>query len=295
MLTIAKHAGSLSADVRLGVKGLTSRERQLLEGLVRLSERDTRHRALRIELVSDKDLRQADMLLLDGQDPATLLWARQQGWLADKPVIWLDVPRVAAGHTLTRRPVQWPVLPLLLSRALENGPHAAHPQSEAKAEPRPAPDKADKRPHVLLVDDSPIARTQLRNLVALRGCDTTDAASVEEGLALVASGHYDMVFMDVMMPGIDGYEGCRNVKATSRATGALPVVMLTSKSSPFDRIRGKIAGCDAYLTKPVEATRLEEVLAQYAPGSHSIPPLMVRQPQHTSQPVTAGGSIAGAT
>ncbi len=106
-------------------------------------------------------------------------------------------------------------------------------------------------------------------MVAQRGCDASEAASVEECLTLVARERYDLIFMDVMMPGVDGYEGCRRVKAATRTAGGLPVVMLTSKSSPFDRIRGKFAGCDAYLTKPVDAQRLDQVLAQYAPGSHS--------------------------
>ena len=68
--------------------------------------------------------------------------------------------------------------------------------------------------------------------------------------------------MDVLMPGIDGFEACRRIKA-KRAK--LPVVMLTSKSSPFDRVRGKMAGCDTYLTKPVDPAQLREVLARHVP------------------------------
>lgn len=283
MLTNANDAGTAPADITLGVKGLSVRERQLLEGLVRLSQRDTRHRTLRLELVSDDNVQQADVVLIDAEDPAALTWARQQSWIANKPVIWLDAQRAAPGHTITRRPVQWSVLPVVLSRAIENGPRPT-----VAADMKAAPPAADKRPHVLLVDDSTIARTQLRNLVALRGCDTTDAASVEECLALAARERFDMVFMDVLMPGTDGYEGCRRLKAAKRTAGDLPVVMLTSKSSPFDRIRGKIAGCNAYLTKPVDAQQLDEVLAQFAPGSHALPPLMVRQSQHTAPPLSGG-------
>jgi twitching motility two-component system response regulator PilG len=66
------------------------------------------------------------------------------------------------------------------------------------------------------------------------------------------------------MPGIVGYEGCRRIKAgPSSERRPTPIVMLTSKASPFDRIRGKMAGCDAYLTKPVDPTQLYEVLTKF--------------------------------
>ena len=68
------------------------------------------------------------------------------------------------------------------------------------------------------------------------------------------------------MPGIDGYEACRKIKAMpANSKNIKPsIIMLTSKSSPFDRIRGKMAGCDAYLTKPVQKSHLMQVLAKYA-------------------------------
>jgi two-component system cell cycle response regulator len=77
----------------------------------------------------------------------------------------------------------------------------------------------------------------------------------------VKSSAIDCIFMDVVMPGADGYEGCREIKRQRRER-ALPVVMLTSKSSPFDRIRGRMAGCDAYLAKPVEEGELQQVLTR---------------------------------
>jgi twitching motility two-component system response regulator PilG len=85
--------------------------------------------------------------------------------------------------------------------------------------------------------------------------------------------------MDVLMPGADGYEGCRQVKAHCRGDHAVPVVMLTSKTSPFDRIRGKMAGCDAYLAKPVSVPDLDVVLAQLVPGSRSL------RSQHPARPI----------
>ena len=68
------------------------------------------------------------------------------------------------------------------------------------------------------------------------------------------------MLLDVLMPGIDGFEACRRIKARA---GSPPVVMLTSKSSPFDRVRGKMAGCDTYLTKPVDAEQLRAVVSRH--------------------------------
>ena len=65
------------------------------------------------------------------------------------------------------------------------------------------------------------------------------------------------------MPGIDGYEACRRIKANAQADYVPPVVMLTSRSSPFDRIRGSMAGANAYLVKPAEEAELYEVLDRY--------------------------------
>jgi two-component system, cell cycle response regulator len=166
-----------------------------------------------------------------------------------------------AGHTQARRPLQWPVLPVLLSKAMDTRPRAA-PTLASPARP-------NERPRVLVVDDSSVARTQLRGMLAMRDCEALEAADVAEALVQLEAARFDCVFMDVLMPGVDGYEGCRQIRARGRGDRATPVVMLTSKASPFDRIRGKMAGCDAYLAKPVDARQLDEVLHQFAPGAHS--------------------------
>lgn len=276
-------------DVRIAVRGLPERERHLLAGLVRLSERDTRHRALRLAVLPDLEAQQADVVLVDAADPASLVWARQQPWLADKAVIWIDAQHAPAGHIATRRPVQWPVLPLLLSRAMDNKPRMAAP-------PQAAPQVRNRRPRLLVVDDSTIARTQVRSLLSLQGCDAVEAENVSDGLAKLAAERFDAVLMDVVMPGEDGYDGCRKVKAQTRAAGGVPVVMLTSKSSPFDRIRGKMAGCDAYLAKPVDVQQLAQVLAQCVPGIEAPAPQPQSRPhEHRAFPVLARPAMAGAT
>jgi twitching motility two-component system response regulator PilG len=168
--------------------------------------------------------------------------------LKRKIVIWVDASS-AQGGTAVARPIQWPTLPMLLARAMEKIPEQAA-----------AVDIASKFGPVLVVDDSVAVRAQLRSQLEQRGLGVTEAASAEVGIKAAAASSYCIILMDVIMPGIDGYEACRLIKAQSKKQ---VVIMLTSRTSPFDRIRGKMAGCDAYLTKPVDPGQLHEVISRY--------------------------------
>ncbi|HET7868073.1 MAG TPA: response regulator [Burkholderiaceae bacterium] len=102
----------------------------------------------------------------------------------------------------------------------------------------------------LVVDDSPTVRTQLSNVIMRIGmqCDLADGAA--EALARLDAAHYDLIVVDVLMPDMDGYKLTREIKR-GRTHKHAPVIILTSQSSPFDRARGALAGCDIYLAKPV--------------------------------------------
>lgn len=120
------------------------------------------------------------------------------------------------------------------------------------------------RPTVLVVDDSSSSRTYISSLLEQWDCNIVTAGSGEDGLAKYENQRVDLVFMDVLMPGMDGYEACKKIKNSS-AKKAVPVVMLTAKTSPFDRVRGRIAGCDAYLTKPANLAKFSEALDKHLP------------------------------
>src|SRR6478736_90918 len=104
-----------STDVvlKLAVRGFNAMERRLLEGTVKLSQR----RPPRIELLDDEA--DADVLMLDAQDTDTLRWAAAQPWLAGKAVLWAGAKAVRPTHVAIDRHVKWPILPVLLYRALE--------------------------------------------------------------------------------------------------------------------------------------------------------------------------------
>jgi two-component system cell cycle response regulator len=118
--------------------------------------------------------------------------------------------------------------------------------------------------NVMVVDDSPAVREFMRTRLEPFAFNVDFATSGEEAVGLTASKHYTCIFLDVIMPGIDGYQVCKIIK-TRKGMRPTAVVMLTSKSSPFDRIRGAMAGCDAYLTKPVDEEKLLEVIAKFLP------------------------------
>lgn len=135
----------------------------------------------------------------------------------------------------------------------------AAPLAEAaEAAPDPALDWA------LVVDDNATVREFMRTRLAPFKINVDYAESGEEAIGLTAKRHYSCVFLDVVMPGMDGYQVCKLIRARKHVRKTA-VVMLTSKGSPFDRIRGTMAGCDTYLTKPVNEDRLLETIAKYLP------------------------------
>lgn len=112
---------------------------------------------------------------------------------------------------------------------------------------------------ILLVDDDVLTLDVLRTILDLEEFEVSTAADGEEALAKVAADRPDAVVLDVMMPGIDGFEVCEKLKGDP-ATADLPIVLLTAKDRPEDRQRGEDAGADAYLTKPFSPLSLIETL-----------------------------------
>ncbi|NOU01644.1 MAG: response regulator [Gallionella sp.] len=115
---------------------------------------------------------------------------------------------------------------------------------------------------VLVVDDNQTVREFMRNKLAAFNFNVDYAENGEQAIGLTGQRHYSCIFLDVIMPGIDGYQVCKLIKA-NRAAKKTTVVMLTSKGSPFDKIRGAMSGCDAYLTKPVDEEKLVETIAKF--------------------------------
>lgn len=105
---------------------------------------------------------------------------------------------------------------------------------------------------ILLVEDDPSIRELTERGLRAAGFDVTIAASGDEGLQRYRAERPDLVLLDVMLPGLDGLEVCREIRADS----AVPVVMLTARSDTIDVVVGLEAGADDYLTKPFEMPEL---------------------------------------
>lgn len=128
--------------------------------------------------------------------------------------------------------------------------------------PAPEPETRAALDDILVVDDSDIALRFMADRLNRFGFQVHLCRSGEEALRRVTERHFEFVFMDVTMEGIDGYTTCRHIKKQTYPAGRRPpsVVMLTSRGGTVDRIRGTMAGCDAYLTKPLQEQELLKVI-----------------------------------
>jgi CheY-like chemotaxis protein len=123
-------------------------------------------------------------------------------------------------------------------------------------------DDETRRARALVVDDSPTVRRQLSLALTQMGIDCEAVGSAEEALDTLATRRYELIFVDIVMPEMDGYRLTREIKR-DRALRATPVVILTTRSSPFDLARGALAGCSSYLVKPVTLQSLRATVARH--------------------------------
>lgn len=113
----------------------------------------------------------------------------------------------------------------------------------------------EQRGSILVVDDNPINLKTLNIWLANDGYQVYLAQSGEEGIALAAQVFPDLILLDVMMPGIDGYETCRRIRANP-VLSMIPIVMITTASNRQARIQGIEAGADEFITRPLDTTEL---------------------------------------
>ena len=102
---------------------------------------------------------------------------------------------------------------------------------------------------VMVIDDSQTIRRTAETLLAREGYEVVTAQDGFEALSKIADHQPDIIFIDIMMPRLDGYQACALIKNNPRFRGT-PIIMLSSKDGLFDRARGRIVGSDEYLTKP---------------------------------------------
>ncbi|MDQ7072348.1 MAG: response regulator [Gammaproteobacteria bacterium] len=101
----------------------------------------------------------------------------------------------------------------------------------------------------MIIDDSKTIRRTAETLLKKAGCDVISAENGFEALPIISANHPDIIFVDIMMPRLDGYQTCALIK-NNPDFQSTPVIMLSSKDGLFDRAKGRVVGAEQYITKP---------------------------------------------
>jgi twitching motility two-component system response regulator PilG len=117
---------------------------------------------------------------------------------------------------------------------------------------------------VMVIDDSKTIRRTAEMLLKKEGCEVITAVDGFEALAKITDQQPEIIFVDIMMPRLDGYQTCALIKS-NRMFRATPVIMLSSKDGIFDKAKGRIVGAEQYLTKPFTRDELLGAIRRYAP------------------------------
>ena len=236
-----------------------------------------------------------DLYLVDMDDATALGEFRALNRRESLPVVLVASPGHGDGGEVVERPLQWARLLQALEDAIADVCETAPAPLEDVAPPAPGESTWSRRSGanllrtappgsspggggaaemkralgdtVLVVDDNATVRAFMQAKLAPFKFEVDFAENGEEAVGLTGTREYACVFLDVVMPGIDGYQVCKLIKGNKQAIKKTAVVMLTSRSSPFDKLRGSLAGCDEYLTKPLDEDRLLEVIAKFLPSS----------------------------
>ena len=115
---------------------------------------------------------------------------------------------------------------------------------------------------VMVIDDSNTIRRTAETLLVKAGCDVVTAVDGFDSLAKIVDTEPDIIFVDIMMPRLDGYQTCALIKNNEQFK-SIPVIMLSSKDGLFDKAKGRIVGADEYLTKPFSKSELLSVLEKF--------------------------------
>ena len=121
---------------------------------------------------------------------------------------------------------------------------------------------------VMVIDDSNTIRRSAEIFLKSSGCQVILAEDGFDALAKISNEHPDLIFVDIMMPRLDGYQTCSLIKRNARYK-TTPVIMLSSKDGLFDRARGSMVGSDQYLTKPFTQETLLDAVQVYAAQSRN--------------------------
>ncbi len=238
----------------LGYIGLSEREIMVIQSIFRMTEQF--HSCF--ELPREHERRIPDVVFVD-TDSAASLKSWDEFHARTNPIA---IPIFVSNNTQERLEGHQVSRPLILRKLMEvlsavKGSYTCDTVSETSADAAPSATKPGLR--ILVVDDSLPVRTYMQQKISAMygGRVAIDFAEDGEAATVQVTKHdYGLVFLDVMMPGMDGYKTCKWIKARKPTY----VALLTSRGSPFDKLRGTMSGCDTYLVKPPQDEDLRRII-----------------------------------
>jgi twitching motility two-component system response regulator PilG len=237
-------------EINLSYIGLTELEVRVMRSIFTLAPQLNENYLL----ITPDRLKEADVILVNADDPASVQkWnLLSQANPATTSLMLTDNDNPTDGDFEIRRPIRVQKLIAALEDVVAQTISSFDiPDTDSTSSMR-----------ILIVDDSfPVRKymEQKLNELAKFPISVHFAASGEEAISLTSRNSFDLIFLDVMMEGLDGYKTCKTIKSEGEAY----IVMLTSKKSPFDKVRGTMSGCDAYVTKPPSDERLTEEIQKF--------------------------------
>ena len=277
---------ALSAEIPQGgtrrfvleMLGFTDAEKSLLSSTFRLTGRRP---FSYVEAASPAE--RPDIYLVNADNPQGLSELKTRSPSMHAPAIFIGRRGTIAEWPVVEKPIHWMRLFEQLDRQMtmalqERAQRPAEGEWDGRTHrravdrhlPPPAPVIEIKtNESVLVVDDSATVRAFMRTRLAPFRFDVDYAETGEMAIDMAQAKNYTCIFLDILMPGMDGYQVCKRIKS-SPATKDAAVVMLRSKSSAFDKFRGSWAGCDAYLGKPVGEDELLATIARFLPSARRV-------------------------
>jgi twitching motility two-component system response regulator PilG len=247
----------------LEMLGFTDAEKSLLSSTFRLTGR----RAFCYAEAGAPEER-PDIYLVNADNAAAMRTLQERSPNAHAPAVLIGRAGVASQWPLVVKPIHWIRLFDQLDAQMDGAWDGSTLRRAADREAPPEPVFFEPKPveSVLVVDDSATVRAFMRAKLAPFRFDVDYAESGEIAIDKAQAKNYTCIFLDILMPGMDGYQVCKRIKSSAATRGAA-VVMLSSKSSAFDKFRGSWAGCDAYLGKPVTEDELLTTIARFLPSA----------------------------
>lgn len=245
---------------------------QKVERMTEIVLRHARHNPYRYVLATDRSSSDFDIALVDMTSPGAREVAATLARLPDaRPIVTVGRRRDGERprddlHLADYLMHVVQALNANAQRVLQRAHRWLQPEVAAPLPNSPEPARA------LVVDDSPTVQRQLSMALQQLGLRVDAVGHADEAMEVLSMRHYDLVLTDVAMPSVNGFALTRMIRK-DRALKGMPVIMLTSRSSPLDLARGALAGCNSYLVKPVAMANLRSTVQRHLKRAQRRDPL----------------------